>query len=134
MKLDHCSYRIAAGSLDLIVALFTERLGFHVLRRAATAVWMRRDGAGVDIQFKESPAPPGGGDRHNSHIAFLSETPREDLEALAGWFRERGRTARIGAWSEREFYLDVSDVFVEFALEAMRPELADYAAEDGVRP
>jgi len=37
-----------------------------------------------------------------------------------------GLEATVGSYSEREFYLDVPDAFVDFVLEAMLPELADY--------
>jgi hypothetical protein len=37
--------------------------------------------------------------------------------------------AIVGSYSEREFYLDLPAAFVDFVIEAMRPELADYAIE-----
>ena len=49
----------------------------------------------------------------------------EGAEELAGWAREHDMTAEIGAFSDREFYLDVPEAFVDFVIEAMRPELAD---------
>jgi hypothetical protein len=49
----------------------------------------------------------------------------EGAEELAGWAREHDMTAEIGAFSDREFYLDVPEAFVGFVIEAMRPELAD---------
>ena len=59
-------------------------------------------------------------------MSFLSETPREALEDLAAWFEARNLAASVGAYSDREFYLDVPAAFVDFVIEAMRPELADY--------
>jgi hypothetical protein len=35
--------------------------------------------------------------------------------------------AEVGSYSDREFYLDAPGAFVDFVIEAMRPELADYA-------
>ena len=107
MKLNHVANRITKGHLDLMLELFTERLGFHLLRRIPTDIWLRQDDASVDIQFCETDAPPIGGDKHNSHISFLSETPEDDLKKLAAWFEERGKKTRMGSWSEREFWLDV---------------------------
>ena len=34
--------------------------------------------------------------------------------------------AAVGAYSAREFYLDAPGAFVDFVVEAMLPELADY--------
>lgn len=129
MKLNHCANRIRTGHLDLLLSLFTEELGFRLLRRIPTDIWLRQEGADVDIQFCESDAPIGEVDKHNSHISFLSETPKDDLERIAGWFQIRGHETQIGSWSPREFYLDVPAVFVDFAIEAMLPELAVYDGE-----
>lgn len=126
MRLNHCANRITKGSLDLVLTLFTEELGFRLLRRIPTDIWLRQVGSNVDIQFWETEAPPVDFDKHNSHISFLSETPEFDLKKLADWFSKKGYEAKIGSWSDREFYLDVPGVFVDFAIEAMRPELAEY--------
>lgn len=126
MKLNHCANRITKGSLDLMLALFTEELGFKLLRRIPTDIWLRQEGANIDIQFCETDAPVCGSDKHNSHISFLSETPFDDLKKLAAWFEKQGFETKIGSWSEKEFWLDVPAVFVDFAIEAMRPELAKY--------
>lgn len=126
MKLNHCSNRITRGNLDLLLALFTEELGFRLLRRIPTDIWLRQEGANVDIQFCETDAPPIEHDKHNSHISLLSETPETDLKKLAVWFQEQGFETRMGSWSEKEFWLDVPSVFVDFVLESMLPELANY--------
>ena|GEM_PF-1541364 len=106
--------------------LFTTRLGFTLIRRIPTDIWLRQPGANIDIQFCETDAPIAEGDKHNSHISFLSETPEAELREIASWFESRGRKTRIGSWSAKEFYLDVPEVFVDFAIESMLPELADY--------
>jgi len=126
MQLNHCSNRVTKGSLDLVITLFEEELGFRVLRKTPTSVWMRQGETLVDLQFKETDAQPVGHDKHNSHVAFLSPTPREDLEALGAWLHRQGRRFRIGSWSDKEFYLDAPDMFVDFAIEAMKPELSHY--------
>lgn len=126
MKLNHVANRIVAGTLDLVIDFFTSSLGFRVMRRTQEDVWLRQDGATVDLQFSETHTKPLTGDKHNSHVSFLSPNPKEDLRRCEEWFRSRGWRAVVGSWSEKEFYLDVPDVFVDFAIEAMRPELADY--------
>jgi len=35
---------------------------------------------------------------------------------------------RGGSYSDREFYLDAPAAFVDFVIEAVRPELADYGS------
>ena len=59
-------------------------------------------------------------------MSFLSETPQAALDHLAAWARARGMEAIVGSYSEKEFYLDVPEAFVDFVIEAMTPDVADY--------
>ncbi|MCB0359131.1 MAG: hypothetical protein KDD44_05835 [Bdellovibrionales bacterium] len=129
MRLNHVSNRISLGTLDLMIELMTSELNFRVLRRTATDVWLRQNDANVDIQFCETDAPAASGDKHNSHISFLSETPEAGLKHLADWFSQRGIRTVLGSWSNREFWLDAPEVFVDFTLESMTPDLAEYQTE-----
>ncbi|MFP5405000.1 MAG: hypothetical protein ACLGHY_01200 [Gammaproteobacteria bacterium] len=61
-------------------------------------------------------------------MSFLSETPRADLEDLAAWLHGQGLDATVGGWSDKEFFLDVPAAFVDFVIEAMTPEMAEYGA------
>jgi hypothetical protein len=127
MKLNHCSNRIKSGTVGLMQKLFVEELGFIILRALPDEVWLRQDSANVDIQFcetdEETILHP---DKQNSHIAFITDKPVEELNRLDIWFNKHGYETIIGSWSEKEFYLDVPEVFVDFAIEAMYPEVAEY--------
>lgn len=126
MNFNHVANRLAAEHFETVVALFTQRLGFVVLRRTERAIWMRQPGTNVDLQFGRSDTTHRDADKQRSQVSFLSLTPREELETLATWLAEQGLAATVGAYSDREFYLDAPDAFVDFVIEAMRPELADY--------
>lgn len=126
MNFNHVANRLAAVHFETVVALFTQRLGFVVLRRTERAIWMRQPGTNVDLQFGRSDTTHRDVDKQRSQVSFLSLTPREELETLATWLAEQGLAATVGAYSDREFYLDAPDAFVDFVIEAMRPELADY--------
>jgi hypothetical protein len=130
MQFNHVANRLAAAHFDTVVELFTMRLGFVVLRRTERSIWLRQAGATIDLQFSRSDTPNRDADKLRSQVAFLSETPRDALDALAEWLRGRGLTASVGAYSDREFYLDAPAAFVDFVIEAMRPELADYPLPD----
>ena len=127
LKLNHAANRLDAKHFETIVELLKANLGFTELRRTERAIWLRQPGANVDLQFSRSLSTNRDTDKLRSQVSFLSETPREDLEELAAWIRERGLKADVAAYSDREFYLDVPEAFVDFVMEAMRPELADYA-------
>ena len=126
LKLNHAANRLDAKHFETIVELLKANLGFTELRRTERAIWLRQPGANVDLQFSRSLSTNRDTDKLRSQVSFLSETPREDLEELAAWIRERGLKADVAAYSDREFYLDVPEAFVDFVIEAMRPELADY--------
>ncbi len=126
MKLNHIANRIVSGKLEFVIELFTTQLGCIVLRKIPTDVWLRQPDANIDIQFCETNSSPDENDKHNSHVAFLSATPEVDLKNLAQWIESKGYATKIGNWSEKEWHLDVPEVFVDFCIEAMNPELADY--------
>ena len=131
MKLNHAANRLDAKHFETIVDMLKARLGFIELRRTERAIWLRQLGANVDLQFSRSQIPNRDADKLRSQVSFLSDTPRQDLQELASWVREHGLKAEAGAYSDQEFYLDVPEAFVDFVIEAMRPELADYGVIGG---
>lgn len=126
MRFNHVANRVDPNFFETVVALFRDQLGFVELRRTERSIWLRQPGANIDLQFSRSETANRDTDKLRSQVSFLSETPRDDLEKLAIWARTRGMAANVGAYSDREFYLDAPDAFVDFVIEAMRPELADY--------
>ena len=110
----------------MVQDFFTSELGFKLLRKIPTDIWLRQADSNVDIQFCETDALPILNDKHNSHISFLTTSPEDDLKRLAEWFERHGKKTKIGSWSKKEFYLNVPEVFVDFAIEAMTPDLAEY--------
>ena len=124
--MNHVANRLATEHFDTVVTMLTSCLGFRVLRRTERSVWLRQPGANVDLQFSRSGTAQRDGDKLRSQVAFLSEAPRDELERLAAWLGERGVPASVGDYSDREFYLDAPAAFVDFVIEAMLPELADY--------
>src|SRR4029077_16591074 len=117
---NHAANRLDASHFDVVVEMLKTKLGFAELRRTERAVWLRQPGANVDLQFSRSQISNRDADKLRSQVSFLSETPRTDLEELAKWARERALKAEVAAYSDREFYLDVPEAFVDFVIEAMR--------------
>lgn len=129
MKFNHVANRLDAGHFETVVDMMTERLGFVVLRRTERSIWMRQPGTNVDLQFSRSETAHRDEDKRRSQVSFLSLTPEAELRALAAWLAERGVAASVGAYSDREFFLDAPAALVDFVIEAMRPELAEYGVE-----
>ncbi len=126
MQFNHVANRLDPRHFETIVEMLTSRLGFVELRRTERSIWLRQPGTNVDLQFSRSDTANRDADKHRSQVSFLSETPEAALNDLAAWVRARGLEATVGAYSDREFWLDVPAAFVDFVIEAMRPELAAY--------
>jgi hypothetical protein len=126
MKFNHVANRLDPRYFETVVEMLKVKLEFVELRRTERSIWLRQPGANVDLQFSLSETANRDADKLRSQVSFLSETPRADLEDLAAWAKARGMEAIVGSYSDREFYLDAPGAFVDFVLEAMRPELADY--------
>jgi hypothetical protein len=126
MRFNHVSNRVDAQHFETIVTMLKERLGFAELRQTARATWLRQPGTNIDLQVTRSETKHRDADKQRSQISFLSTTPQHALEDLASWLQAHGLAATVSAYSDREFYLDAPDAFVDFVIEAMLPELADY--------
>ena len=126
MQFNHVAVRVDAGHYETVVAMFVSQLGFVVLRRTERSIWLRQPGTNVDLQLSRSQTGQRDADKLRSQVSFLSETPRAALELLAAWAKTQGMAAQVGSYSEREFYLDAPEAFVDFVVEAMLPELVDY--------
>jgi hypothetical protein len=129
MQLNHVANRVNREHFETLVEMFVSQLGFVVLRRTERSLHMRQPGTNVDLQFSRSDNPHRDDDKKRSQIAFITDTPRQDLEKLAAWLQARGLEAMVGDYSDKEFYMDAPAVFVDFVMEAMLPELADYAVK-----
>ncbi len=128
MQLNHVANRLAAQHFEAVVEMMKTKLGFVELRRTDRAIWLRQPGSNVDLQFSRSETPSRDADKLRSQVSFLSETPRAALEDLAAWARAHGMEATVGSYSDKEFFLDAPAAFVDFVVEAMTPDLADYGA------
>jgi hypothetical protein len=131
MKLNHVANRLSTQYFETVLEMLKEKLGFVELRRTERSIWLRQPGSNVDLQFGRSDTRTRDQDKLRSQVSFLSETPRAALEDLAVWARAHGMEASVGAYSDKEFYLDAPAAFVDFVIEAMTPDLADYGVDVG---
>ncbi len=129
MKFNHIANRVDTRYYETIVGLLVSQLGFVELRRTERSIWLRQPGTNIDLQLSRSETAHRDADKRRSQVSFLSDTPEAALNGLAAWLRDKGVTAHVEAYTDREFFLDVPDAFVDFVIEAMLPELADYGVE-----
>ena len=129
MQFNHVANRLAPRYFETVVEMLKVKLGFVELRRTERSIWLRQPGANVDLQFSRSDTSNRDADKLRSQVSFLSDTPKAALEELAAWAQAHGMDAFVGSYSDREFYLDAPAAFVDFVIEAMLPELADYGVD-----
>jgi hypothetical protein len=129
MLFNHVAQRVHAQHFETVANMMQTQLGFVELRRTERSIWLRQPGTNVELQLSRSDTLHRDDDKRRSQIAFLSDTPQADLEKLAAWAKAQGVEASVGSYSDREFFLDAPDAFVDFVIEAMLPELADYGIE-----
>jgi hypothetical protein len=129
MQFNHVATRLDSRYFDTVVEMMTSQLGFVVLRRTERSIWLRQPGTNVDLQFSRSDTANRDADKRRSQVSFLSETPHAALSGLAAWAKAHEMEASVGSYSDREFFLDAPEAFVDFVIEAMLPELADYDVE-----
>ncbi len=125
-KVHHCSQRIATGSLDFVLDLFTE-LGFEVLERSKEneVAWIIQKGSSFVFQFVESDQTTLSTEiKYNSHIGFISENPKHQTERIKQWIQSRGVKTAEGGWTEQELWLDCPEIFIDFVLEIMHKSIA----------
>ncbi len=129
MKFNHVANRLDARHFETVVEMLQSQLGFVELRRTERSIWLRQPGTNVDLQFSRSDTANRDEDKRRSQVSFLSDTPEAALQDLAAWAQARGLDATVGSYSDREFFLDAPAAFVDFVIEAMRPELAEYGVD-----
>jgi hypothetical protein len=126
MKFNHIANRVDPRFFETVVEMLTTQLGFVVLRRTERSIWLRQPGTNIDLQLSRSETANRDEDKRRSQVSFLSDTPRAALDDLAAWANAHGLAASVGSYSDKEFFLDAPEAFVDFVIEAMTPDLADY--------
>lgn len=122
MKLHHCAYMIVHGNSSLMQD-FCEFLG-------ATLIWEGVDQGreiamqfknGFSIQFSEIHEPISkSSNKKETHFAFSSKNPVEDLKKIRLWFEQQNIIVKTGSWSETELWLDCPEIFINFVIEILQ--------------
>ncbi len=127
IKLHHLAYNIKPNSLELVLELL-EKLGCTLSYREKNARWcmIKQKPIHLSIQIietKDQSIPIKK--KINTHIAFLSKTPKEDIEEIKQWSEDKDIKFRQGGWSDKELWFDFPDLFVNFVIEIMHTSLIE---------
>lgn len=119
MELHHRSGQVARQHLVDARALFTECLGFKEFVATDHMSILHQEGSGIDIQLICSDAFQPQQNKHSSHLGFISSQPKDERDSIRQWSEDRGLTVVTGQWSDRELWIDLPDVFLDFVIEVM---------------
>jgi hypothetical protein len=127
VKLHHFAYNITPNSLELVIELL-EKLGCTLSYRKENARWclIQQKPIPIDIQLietKDNPIPIEK--KINTHIGFLSDTPKEDIEKIGQWLEDKAVKFRQGGWSDEKLWFDLPDVFINFVIEIMHTSVVE---------
>lgn len=125
MELHHRSGQVTRRHFSDACALFVEVLGFRKVLATDTMAILHQSGSGIDIQIICSDSFDPQGNKHQSHIGFISAHPLKDREAIRQWSEDRGLGTTLGQWSDRELWIDLPEVFLDFVIEVMDRRILD---------
>ena len=126
-KLHHFAYNITPNKLELVLELL-EKFGCKLNYREGNARWcivqQKPIPTGIQIiETNDKPIPTKT--KINTHIAFLSDTPKEDIEKIKQWSKSKGIEFKQGNWSDKELWFDLPDVFTNFVIEIMHTSIVE---------
>jgi|TARA_B100002003_G_C14054141_1_gene507620 hypothetical protein len=127
VKIHHFAYNISPNSLEVVLDLF-EKLECKMYYREENERWcvIKQKTIPASIQLietKDKPVPTKK--KINTHIGFLSDTPKEDIEKIKQWSEEKGIKFKQGKWSDKELWFDLPDLFINFVIEIMHTSIIE---------
>jgi hypothetical protein len=129
-RLHHYCQNITKGHLGDIVEMY-KLLGFDVVYTPPPSkypwIMVGQPTPRFAIQITEVDDKPIEDleKKRQTHIAFISDNPKELIKKIETWTKEKGLTFREGGWSEIERYFDLPDIFVNFVVEVMHTSIEE---------
>lgn len=129
-KLHHYAQQIVPGSLKDVLEMY-DKLGCKVIysQTESKIPWamVGQDQLNFVIQVLEDSLKPIEDleVKKKVHLAFLSDNPQKLLGKIKNWAETKNIKFRQGGWSDKEFYFDLPDVFVNFVIEVMHASIVE---------
>jgi len=126
LKLHHSAHCITPGSLENIIEMF-ELLDCKILYLQKEQRWaMIGQNENFLLQIQEMDnLPIQSKTRLQSHIAFICDNPKEQIEKIENWASSKNINFKKGSWSDREYWFDLPDMFIDFVVEIMHKSVTE---------
>ncbi len=125
MELHHRSGQVTRRHFGDARDLFVECLGFDEFVATEHMAILNQAVTGIDIQLLCSDDFEPQHNKHGSHLDFVSSHPVQDRETIRQWSEGRGLVTELGQWSDRELWIDLPEVFLDFVIEVMDRRILD---------
>jgi len=125
--LHHFAYNIKPKQLEVVLELF-KMLGCSLAYREGKSRWcqIEQKPIPIDIQIIETKNDAVTLDiKINTHIAFLSDSPKKDINKIEEWAKNKNIQFIKGGWSEKELWFDLPNIFTNFVVEIMHTSIIE---------
>ena len=125
--LHHFAYNIRPNTLEDVLELF-ELFDCSLAYREGKARWclIEQKPMPIDIQIIEVDEKALNTEKKvNTHIAFISNSPQDELKKVRAWAETKDINIIEGAWSDKELWFDLPDLFVNFVIEIMHSSVVE---------
>ena len=128
IKLHHFAYNIRENTLEKVLEIFSI-LNCNLSYREWNKRWcmVAQHGVNIDIQIIETNLINNINieEKIKSHIAFLSNNPKEEIEKLENYARKNGLKFVKWNWNEKEYWFDFPEIFNNFVVEIMHTSVVE---------
>lgn len=124
-RLHHFACNIKPDKLEMTLELFA-LLGCTIAYKKDNERWcnIEQKPISIDIQIIETNDESIPIEKKvNTHIAFLSDSPREDIQKIKKWSEDKNLKFQQGEWSNKELWFDFPDIFINFVIEIMHTSI-----------
>ena len=127
--LHHFAYNLKPDTLEFAIELF-KQLGCIISYRKKGARWciveqkQKQKQKPIGIQLIETKDKAISTKiKVSTHIAFLSNSPEDDIKKIKKWVESKNKKFVYGTWSNKEHWFDVPEVFTNFVIEIMHTSI-----------
>ena len=121
LELHHFAFKIRPNTLEKAIEIF-EKMGMILSYREGDARWALVEFVDKQIEIQLIEVEESSLEikkKLETHIAFISKKPQEELERIKKWAKLNNIKLELGEWNDQMLWFDAPDIFVNFVVEVM---------------